>query len=445
MKQKFYTLNGNFFKAVLKKNLCALAFVLFAAMLAPKAKAQGLVFKNPTLQSGSAGQVNATYRFPSVMTNVDALVKISGRSSNQVKLESIDLTNTGWDKAWQPQVTFSNGTTPGGISDWWMEFTISFVSASNSTPVNPANFNVTALDIDGNGDKINEWVGLYDHKTYTLENNTALQYSSIWEQVNNISTVVGTKFSGPVTNFQNIDTSATSVMATANYEGKNTFRVRTGGRSTGQSSSADRMYSFWFRTFAYQTPVQIGLPVNLKSFLANLENKKPVLTWISSREENFSHYVLERSTDGINFVEAALVFAQGNSGGDNRYQYSDNAVTNLNKGILYYRLRMVDIDGKYKYSETKLVRLAETGKTISIAAFPNPAINELRVTIPSHWQGQKIRYEVFTVNGQAVRALSRNSAGQTETMDISSLPAGSYIIKVSAEKESATQHFIKSK
>lgn len=445
MKQKFYTLNKNFFKVLLNKKACVLAIILFAAILVPKAKAQGLVFKNPALQSGSAGQVNAIYRFPSVMTNVDALVKISGRSSNQVKLESIDLTNTGWDKAWQPQVSFSNGTTPGGINEWWMEFTISFVSSSNGTPVNPANFNVTAIDIDGNSDKINEWVGLYDHKTYTLENNSVLQYNSIWEQVNNISTVVGTKFNGPVTNFVDIDTSATGVMVTANYEGKNSFRVRTGGRSTGQSSAADRMYSFWFRTFAYQTPVQIGLPVNLKSFVANLENKKPVLTWISSKEENFSHYVLERSTDGINFMEAALVFAHGNTSGDSRYQFSDNAVTSLGKGILYYRLRMVDMDGKYKYSETRLIRLTEAGKAISIAAYPNPAINELRVTIPNHWQGQKIRYEIFTVNGQAVRTLSRNSAGQTETMDISSLPSGSYIIKVSAEKESATQHFIKSK
>src|SRR5690348_9146065 len=52
------------------------------------------VFRNATLAAGTAGADGAVYRFPSVATGIDALVKINGRSSSLVKLVSIDLSNT---------------------------------------------------------------------------------------------------------------------------------------------------------------------------------------------------------------------------------------------------------------------------------------------------------------------------------------------------------------
>src|SRR5689334_23274441 len=98
--------------------------VLAAALLISLAGfSQELIFKNPTLASaaGTDGQDNAIYRFKNVTTNVDALVTINGRSSSQVKLVSIDLPGQGWDKAFQPQVTYGDGKTPNGITEWWME------------------------------------------------------------------------------------------------------------------------------------------------------------------------------------------------------------------------------------------------------------------------------------------------------------------------------------
>jgi hypothetical protein len=444
MKQQFYPMQtGKSVAYVIKVALClTLLIVLF---FSPKANAQGLVFKNSFLQSGVAGQDAAVYRFPSVTTNVDALIKINGRSSSLVKLESIDLTNTGFDKSFQPQVSYNNGTTPTGTSDWWMEFTITFVNTITSLPVNVNSFDVTGLDIDGNADKINEWVCFYDHTSYTLENNSELQYGSVWEMVNSVSTLVGTKFNGPVKNYADIDTSATRVMTTTAYQSLNGMRLRTGGHSTGQSGASARMYSFWFKSFSYQLPVQSGLPVTLKSFTAKLENKKPVLSWISSKEENLSHYVLERSSDGRNYNEAALIFSNGTTNNESNYQFADNAVSANSKGIVYYRLRMVDMDGKYKYSETRLIRMGEAGKTMIIQAYPNPAINELRITVPATWQDKKVQFDIYTVGGQNMKRLSRSNAGQTEVMDISQLPAGSYIIRVSAESETATQQFVKSK
>lgn len=434
-------------KPAIRKSIASLVRVtllltlLCSAVLAPEANAQGLVFKNSYLFSGVAGQVDAVYRFPAVTTNVDALVKISGRSSSQVRLEAIDIPNMGFDKSFQPKVSYSNGTTPNGISDWWMEFTITFVNSVTNAPVNINTFSVSTLDLDGNADKINEWVAYYKHKSYTLEANTLVSAVSVWE----LSQVVGTKFSGPITNFLDIDTSSTSVMASAYYENLNGMRLRTGGHSIGQSTAADRMYSFWFKSFSFNTPIESKLPVTLKSFTATLDNKKPVISWVSSVENNLSHYVLERSVNGSDYSEIAVLFANGNSTIERNYGFTDNSVPAASKGIIYYRLKMVDMDTKAKYSETRLVRFGEAAKMVSIQAYPNPAINQLRITIPSNWQNKKVQYEIYSVAGQSIRRVNRNNAGQTETMDVSQLTAGSYIIKVIAENESATQQFVKSK
>ncbi len=443
MKQQIYPgISSNIGFAALRK-ACLVTLVFFGALL-PKARAQQeLVFKNPTLQSGQAGQDNAIYRFTGVTTGIDALVKISGRSNALVKLVDIDLATTGFTKAFQPQVTYNNGTAPSGVSDWWMEFTISFVNTNNS-PANVSAFNITALDIDGNADKINEWVSFYGQKSYTLENNTQLQYASIWEMINNVNTVVGTKFSGPVANYTNIDTGATRVMATTAYQTVNSLRIRTGGHSTGSSGAADRMYSFWFKAFTYQKPVELGLPVTLKSFGVKLENKKPLLSWVSSKEENLSAYVIERSTDGSEYKDVAMVFANGTTSLESRYSYQDNALP-TSKGILYYRLRMIDMDQKYRYSETRLVKMTEGDKTLAIQVYPNPAVNEIRITIPAAWQDKKVQYDIFNVNGQSMKRLSRTNASQTEVMEISSLLSGTYIVRASSDGETITQQFVKSK
>ena len=98
-----------------------------------------LVFKNPKLQSGSTGQNGAIYIFEKVAKGIDALVKINGRSSNNVVLTDIDITSTGYGNAFQPLVNYTGGGNLGSnmVTDWYLEFQVSFVQAGTSTkPVN---------------------------------------------------------------------------------------------------------------------------------------------------------------------------------------------------------------------------------------------------------------------------------------------------------------------
>lgn len=401
-----------------------------------------LVFKNPVLESGTAGANNAVYRFPKVANNVDALVTIAGRSSSRVTIANIDMTSTGHDKAFQPQVAYDGGNAPRYTS-WWMDFDIRFVVEGTNTSVAVSKFDVTALDVDGDGRSLRESVGFYNASSYLTENNTQLSVSNIVATILGL-VISGREFQGPTSNYSGIDVTATRVMTTLGYNNKSFFRLRTGG-STGSNSSsaADRMYSFWFRGFDYSAPVQSTLPVKLASFTAMLNGSKVDLKWSTSMEKNVSHFEVERSYDGSNYTSIGLVFAYGNSDETRQYSFSDNNVDVTRQGGAYYRLRSVDVDTKSELSQVRMIHFGKLSQTLALVAYPNPASSTVSLTVPANWQGKSIKYEFFNQNGQVMLTRSAGSASQTETVDISQLPRGYYFVRVSCNGETAQQKLIK--
>lgn len=411
-------------------------------------QAQELVFKNPVLEAGTEGADGAVYRFSNIRpggnTTVDALVTISGRSSNLVSLSNIDMVTTGHGKAFQPQVAYNNGTTPDGNSNWYLEFSFSFVQAGTNTRLNVDSFRLTALDIDGNGDRINEWVSFYNQKMFMLEENSVLRVSTVSAEMITNAPVEGRMFEGPTENFTNIDTNATAVMVTNYFQGLNTFKMRVGGSSTGSNGAADRMYSFWFRSFSFTSAVQFQLPLVLLGFDATLKNKNTELTWVTGMEKELSHFMIERSTNGSDYTQVGMVVAGGNSDVKKNYSFTDPAALTA-KGVVYYRLRMVDMNGRFQNSQVRLIRIGDAAQTLSIAAYPNPVVNEVRITLPNNWQNQPVSFTFYNTNGQAVKSMTTAKASQTETMGLSELNAGIYIVKVTSGTETAIQRIVKAK
>lgn len=403
-----------------------------------------LVFKNHTLETGVAGQNNAVYRFENVANNIDARVKIIGRSSSHVTIKSIDLDNTGHSNAFQPQVSYNNGNAPRN-TNWWADFEISFVQKGASTAVPVSSFNVTAIDVDGDGGNLNEYVSFFNASSYTLENNSQLTVKSLLQLLLGLLTP-GNEFVGPRTNYADIDVTATRVMTTMRYQNRSSFVVRAGGSTNngGGSSVADRMYSFWFKSFDYNTPVNITLPIKLKSFTATLNDGKADLKWVTSSEKDVSHFVVEKSTDGKNYADAGIVFAYGNSSSDMQYHFTDDRIEASRKSIVYYRLRSVDIDGKFELSDIRLIRTGQEGnQQLSILTYPNPVTSELRITVPNSWQGKKVNYELLGNNGRTAIRKQVGSSGQTENINVSTLTPGFYIVRATCEGESVQQKIIK--
>jgi hypothetical protein len=211
----------------------------------------------------------------------------------------------------------------------------------------------------------------------------------------------------------------------------------------GSGSVEDRMYSVYFKSFAYQVPVEFTLPLVLNSFNASLDSKKVILSWETGMEKDLSHFVVEKSTNGKDYTEAGIVFTAGNSGVKKEYVFSD-PITGTSD-VLYYRLKMVDMDKRYQNSAIRVIKMSnsEVSADVKILAYPNPVVNEVRITIPATWQNKQVNYDVFNTNGQRVKHFTNNTASQTETVNMQDLGAGLYFIKASTGNETAMQRIIK--
>lgn len=80
---------------------------------------------------------------------------------------------------------------------------------------------------------------------------------------------------------------------------------------------------------------------------------------------------------------------------------------------------------------------------LQITTFPNPASNEVRITIPANWQNKKVAYQLFSANGQPVKATERSNSNQTEVINVSNLAPGLYFVKVVCEGQVAQQKIVK--
>jgi hypothetical protein len=96
-------------------------------------------------------------------------------------------------------------------------------------------------------------------------------------------------------------------------------------------------------------------PVVLLSFTGTKADSKAMLDWITASEKNSSYFSIEKSEDGINFSEIGIVNAQGTSNNIVYYKYDDD---HFNKSS-YYRLKMVDLDGSYKYSDARFLEAGD--------------------------------------------------------------------------------------
>jgi len=195
-------------------------------------------------------------------------------------------------------------------------------------------------------------------------------------------------------------------------------------------------------TINYSSPIL--LPVKLVSFSAMLNTDKVDLKWTTSSEKNVSHFSIEKSNDGANFSETGVVFANGNTSETKNYSFTDGNINTSQAGVIYYRLRSVDIDGKSELSQVKTIRIGKKNEqSISILTYPNPVSAEVRVTIPTNWQGKKVSYELLNSNGQIMQRNIAATGSQTESMNVNSLTPGFYIIKVTCNGETAQQKIIK--
>lgn len=419
-------------------NLSALIVAISAPFLASAQNqnnfSNGLQFDNYSILSGSPLQLGAKYLFINVKNNVDAVISIDSLV-NGAKVNTIDdnSNGTGYKEAFQPAVQ------SGGVIGYsYAVFGIKFYQHTSPAATIPTTIPVvysTALDIDGNATlkefvRINTGAGsTMSYLTNTPDIAVSLLGISEFSGLN----VLGIERNG-------IDTSALANMFTSGNTNISSFSVKFGTVTIVPSSSV-RQFSLYMDQFSYPSST---LPVKLASFTATLNNNNKVnLNWTTTSEINVSHFVVEKSVNGTDFTDAAIVFANGSMSDKTDYSYPDD-LGHTTATMVYYRLRSVDNDGKFEYSETRIVRIGNKKENeVKILAYPNPVVNELRVTIPNNWQNKKVLYEVFQVSGQLVQRSQSANSSQTETISLAAAAPGVYIVKVSCEGMSSQQRIVK--
>jgi Bacterial Ig domain/Secretion system C-terminal sorting domain len=212
-----------------------------------------------------------------------------------------------------------------------------------------------------------------------------------------------------------------------------TYRLNDGGFSPLNSNTATVRINFFANS---------PLPIKLLNFDAKYNKPNVTLNWSTAMEKNFSHFVIEFSTDGNNFNQVATIFGAGESDSKKDYTYSDKNVADKG-GLIYYRLKSVDIDGKSSYSLVRVIRLGEEKQGIVLTTYPNPVTNELRITIPTNWQNKRVTYEMFNSNGQLSKKTESANSSQTENLNVSSLAPGFYVVKVTCDGQSVQQKIVK--
>ena len=173
------------------------------------------------------------------------------------------------------------------------------------------------------------------------------------------------------------------------------------------------------------------LPLQLLYFRGNLQGNTVYLNWETSNEINTSHFNIERSTDGSSFESIATVAAIGNNN-IAKYSSNDNDVLNKSTTVFYYRLKMFDNDGSFKYSNIVTIALPDiTGKLI---IYPNPAKSVVNVSITTTTTGP-VTLKLINNTGRVVMTqMYHLMKGKNDfSVNVDNLSSGVYYFMMTGE------------
>lgn len=179
------------------------------------------------------------------------------------------------------------------------------------------------------------------------------------------------------------------------------------------------------------------LPVALVYFNGVLNNKVIYLSWSTAMETNSDHFDVERSRDASQWQGIGTVAAKGFSSSEADYSFTDGSPYG---GVNYYRLKMVDKDGKFKYSPVAAVRGSFTK---GFGIFPNPANSFVNISFGSDINGH-MNIRMINQSGQLLLQKDIKQANNiTVSLPVSNYPQGIYMVRLTGDDgKSQTLRFV---
>ncbi|MCD6019862.1 MAG: hypothetical protein K0S53_2983 [Bacteroidetes bacterium] len=180
------------------------------------------------------------------------------------------------------------------------------------------------------------------------------------------------------------------------------------------------------------------LPIELLSFTGHKEKGYNLIKWTTASEINNDYFVLERSRDGINWIEITKINGSGNSVNYKHYQYEDYSF--VSNEINYYRLKQVDFSGEAEYSPTISLESSEKIETYISDLHPNPTNENVYFNLFTS-QPDIAYIEVIDFMGKTIIGEQQSvDAGKNHLeLNMSSLKNGLYMLKISTENSGKSE------
>lgn len=175
----------------------------------------------------------------------------------------------------------------------------------------------------------------------------------------------------------------------------------------------------------------VFLPIELTVFTGKLENKAVELYWKTASESNSAYFEIERSTDNTDFRKIGTLQASGTTNQPTTYQFTDDLPPT---GTLYYRLKLVDLDNWFEYSNTIAIKNVQISPPLEV--YPNPVKAGTTFQIITNTELQEDGLvQIFDNNGRKLLDQILLSSTKRHKIDTGELSSGIYLMVLVANGE----------
>jgi hypothetical protein len=183
------------------------------------------------------------------------------------------------------------------------------------------------------------------------------------------------------------------------------------------------------------------LPVELSFFEGNLSSGITSLKWKTENEINLSHFIIQRSINGIDFINIGRV-NKTTTTNLSSYRFEDRGLPSIAPAKVYYRLSMEDMDQSRSFS--KIISIDRIIDEPQIQIFPNPAINTITVDFNEATNGATT-VNIYDMKGAVVKSQRSNLVNGRVSMqiDIRQMPPGVYLLKAKNGQIESSQKFMR--
>lgn len=221
-----------------------------------------------------------------------------------------------------------------------------------------------------------------------------------------------------------------------------------GGTASGTVSNGSIIAS----TVSTFSPFALGsigvspnpLPVKLIQFSATIKTDDVLLRWTTASEINNDHFDIERSTDGKHFEKIGEVQGSGNTTQKINYEYLDKDVNHSINKLFYYRLKQVDYNQTFDYSNTATVLFNATREEGIESIYPNPIQDEVNI-LTNQKVGGNVKIKIMDMSGRIILQQEVKLSGGSNIIRIetNNLPKGSYLVSYECNEKVETIKVVK--